>query len=76
MSIYDLDLPTRIIIGLVVIIFTLQGFKRWEEMSECNNDCSQCEHKTFDSDSSFEFICNIDGHIVEVRNDTEKLSEI
>ena len=42
-------------------------------MTECNNDCSQCEHKTFDSDSSFEFICNIDGHIVEVRNDTEKL---
>lgn len=29
MSIYDLDLPTRIVIGLVVIIFALQGFKRW-----------------------------------------------
>lgn len=31
MSIYDLDLPTRIIIGLVVIIFALQGFKENKE---------------------------------------------
>lgn len=28
MSIYDLDLPTRLIIGLIVIILALRGFKR------------------------------------------------
>lgn len=27
-SIYDLDLPTRIIIGMIVLIFTLQCLKR------------------------------------------------
>lgn len=28
MSIYDLDLPTRVVIGLIVITFALQCFKR------------------------------------------------
>lgn len=36
-------------------------------MKKCNDDCSECVYKTFDSDSSFEVICDIDGHIVEVK---------
>jgi len=38
-----------------------------EEASKlsCNQDCRDCPDKTFDSDSSQEFICDKDGHIVK-----------
>ena len=31
---------------------------------KCCGNCKDCDYKTFDSDSSFEMICDIDGHIV------------
>ena len=44
---------------------------------KCMGNCKECNYKTFDSDSSFETICDLNGHIVctNTRGDTDDVRQ-
>ena len=54
---------------LLVILLSeanyVKAFTMLDDAAKCNTDCRECPNKTFDSDSSQEFICDKYGHVVK-----------